>query len=1169
MNIYIPDLIPSDNNVNQKKELCDIAQKDAWHDHHSIKGLTKTDIKSGVNGYIPSPTTCGIHNDDGDEDRFMGLKLLEDPRNIALCKPSDKTIIEGYCKDLDDDIYQLENTSQYFTNWVDERYKVLYCFNQGETGQGGQGSIIQKALNKMGITQDYFFIKDTGYSSYAKDIRQTIPGEGKQKITTLLTSAGIYDPGPTNTPFTDTGVEQGFKDNLNSKFGILDFSSLQETVTEYPAWINSTTDLDKYSPSEKLLYSKYNCKMIVTTDNTSVKSQIKLANSTLYIEDVDDAEKSTIYYIDKTNSDKATSVSELVLKETYATSFKCGLFGKVALPPEYKGHRIVSSSGAKKYFSKKVGDQGQALQCLRSEINYLEYDHSSGLLNSKKSNGVHGFVSIDRCAVVAAIYYGVPIIIFNTKNGFVIYVSEKLVNQSYLKELEDKQELVDKKKIQLIVLKETLLSEMKEETFDSVSTIIESFITSFNSWNQSFNSVIIDTTQRLSRTSATLDTEYKLWLSKLYIWYQLAKLIETSFVSIQGYENLDLKPLFTQYRNTIEESTQALIDLSVDYNLDTIKAAAVYLDKNSEPDETSHAMEVEYLSDFEKGLERISTYIERLDQSLTILEDIKKKISIMEQIIKINENILSIIKMDINTFGSTEDEKIIIQIVKKLNKGMSVAISDVTTAQTIINPNAIINLLSCFGSGKKVFSIGPLYLIIEHYQYQYFWDIIKNTLTIFFSNCSKLSINANTKLQFNARLSQMNDQLENAINYKTNDTDKNTVDNALLGLKNNVCNDLKVLYTTAIDIVIGGKSEKYDKNIQKLKKYTGGIKPDKEYIQNYLEFISLLSIETLRSTDTPSIDLFNTDNKFLIEEVFKKYIQSENFQKKFFHESIQFFIDCINFNNNISYFPLYLELYNLLFLLNSFFKGEKEEDLIKYFNVLVDIIKINREKNLKTLLQENNDDIIESRFDLLEYNIIGYYNNLYLRYLKLYMFIQRERGFDQDVDHDVDHSLIEEFVKINKYNENIQEQEQEQEQEEDSIHVLVIVLNDIIEKINTNSNFKKNISNGIISVITLQFYSENVIDQVKKDSKIKYSKLYSKYLAKSSSNQRLLKTSSNQGLSITSSKSVAKSSSKSVAKSSSKSVAKPLAKTPLNTTLQYVKVYNNKSKFFFIFFVDM
>jgi hypothetical protein len=87
-------------------------------------------------------------------------------------------------------IWKLNNTAGIFTNWVDNRYDVMYCFTP-EKGQNPGVSLIQLALNSQGITEDYFVIKDTAYGNYADDIRRTGGGgvqKPDQKITTLLTS---------------------------------------------------------------------------------------------------------------------------------------------------------------------------------------------------------------------------------------------------------------------------------------------------------------------------------------------------------------------------------------------------------------------------------------------------------------------------------------------------------------------------------------------------------------------------------------------------------------------------------------------------------------------------------------------------------------------------------------------------------------------------------------------------------------------------------------------------------------------------------------------------------------------------------------------------------------------------------------------------------------------
>jgi hypothetical protein len=80
--------------------------------------------------------------------------------------------------------------------------------------------------------------------------------------------------------------------------------------------------------------------------------------------------------------------------------------------------------------SKKFGDHGQAVTACRSKLSYKRFVPTNSNNNvqiiSEESNGIHAFLSFDRVAVVSAIYYGAPIVIFTNHYGALIFLSKTL-----------------------------------------------------------------------------------------------------------------------------------------------------------------------------------------------------------------------------------------------------------------------------------------------------------------------------------------------------------------------------------------------------------------------------------------------------------------------------------------------------------------------------------------------------------------------------------------------------------------------------------------------------------------------------------------------------------------------------------------------------------------------
>ena len=68
------------------KLLCDIAQMDGWHDHHTISNLASEDIEILVSGHLPKNISdCKITFKD--ENLFLYKHLARDEKQNKWCKP--------------------------------------------------------------------------------------------------------------------------------------------------------------------------------------------------------------------------------------------------------------------------------------------------------------------------------------------------------------------------------------------------------------------------------------------------------------------------------------------------------------------------------------------------------------------------------------------------------------------------------------------------------------------------------------------------------------------------------------------------------------------------------------------------------------------------------------------------------------------------------------------------------------------------------------------------------------------------------------------------------------------------------------------------------------------------------------------------------------------------
>jgi hypothetical protein len=802
-------------------ELCGIAQMDAWHDHHNIPGLKAHAIKDGVNKYTTKPCDKPAN----DEDDFLFQKITKNKQYNKYCRVPSDIVFEvrgNILKNVQiggtdvDSVYEFMSDNilqEIFTPMVLFRYNVLYCDTKVDTGY----SKIQAALNSQGIFDDYFLIKDTAKSNYPDDLKKTgnvIVGDSlnnpNQKVTSLLTAQGIYDPGPTTTPYTPSGAEYGFKDaNTKSKFGIIDFGNSIESITEYPRWVRDEP-YKKYHKFESLLYSKYNNIMVGSTDGaeTNVKKYITETNSTFYIND-----NNNVFYVNKTNSDKATELAELVLTE------KLEKIGSHRFPPGTQfpfpeATHIITQSGGKKFFSKKVGDNSQLNKTLCPKIYYKELNVEEGreILENKVTNGIHGFVSFDRVAIVTSLFHGSPIVIFSTTNGFVIFISKNLINkisspatiyEKTYKEFETKKQKITQMYNEhqtfyaLISRLDTL-----ESTLNTNKASLIGFLNSVNiSFTEKVNAIHAVARGRSSVKSDSYDREYKLWLSKLYIYNQLGN----AFGNLKKNDVLSGNSLEQLFNDAIAIDTISdYANIKVDYD-----------DYNSRK-----------TSDVPANDNDIIINIKTINEKIIILDDNIKKFTILNNYldeIKLINNIYitEITKYKFETIlalnTNVNDEKIINKYLKEQNPQIADSISGANISAGFQNPSCASSLFSFFGS-SKIPHFGPIHEICKYYQY------IPNTIIDSYKNfLEKIKSISNVSL-YEKQLTYLRDKI-------TKDGgDSNDSDEHILNLSDETRTNISGCYNAALAIQSGGE--------QPRKK----IKIEDFNLQEYLEFNSFVCI---------------------------------------------------------------------------------------------------------------------------------------------------------------------------------------------------------------------------------------------------------------------------------------------------------------------------------------
>ena len=365
---------------------------------------------------------------------------------------------------------------------IDKATTLVNSTNPEDTSES---SLIQTLFQCLGITDDVYFIRDVGYGNFADDIYKWGKGsfsDSEQTATCLITSQGQYDPGPTVTCITDAGVRIGMghyisnssnrtirETNPKIHFGMYDPDVASERITEYPIYPilpnidGITTNRNAYLP-QSMISTKFQSFMVSDIDYNdtidgnpismgNVNTILSSSNTTLYILDptneigknsfigslgLGSSNTKNIFTIDKNTSNKATTLDS-VTKKISTNISGIGITSATNLPFDSTIYNVLyTSEEICKILSKKFGDHSQAIKTIDPTIRYIKFDcdTTNGSLTSpdfkltkETSSGVHVFVTYDRVAATSAIEYGAPIVLFNNHDGFLIYVSKKIIEK--------------------------------------------------------------------------------------------------------------------------------------------------------------------------------------------------------------------------------------------------------------------------------------------------------------------------------------------------------------------------------------------------------------------------------------------------------------------------------------------------------------------------------------------------------------------------------------------------------------------------------------------------------------------------------------------------------------------------------------------------------------------
>jgi hypothetical protein len=461
--------IPTGNKIigadgKEKDEKIDPIKIDVFVNAHLPKGLNC--YKDTAAASAVSPGTPAGTGQPSTEDNFMFRTFLkEDLRSnkdyYPKCKPNcdEGHIPTGYGDD-------------FFDKMITERYdvgKINFKTDEDKpenvcTPGGGEDiyhakdtdySVVQDFFVDQDIDEDIHIIRDVAYGNWGDDIAKW--GKGKysdnpSKIITVQTANGIFDPGPSTSFFTEAGQRCGFTDiESKSRYGLFESYddtnvnlNQNETVSRYdkldPDGGDDDDDgIDAWDRNQ-VLCTRFDCVLYGHTikldpidddiyNKKTAKKFIGSANVNFVVKDGEN-----VYIATEKNSNRAQTISELpdTNLPIKLTAKEQGSYDKRIFKTT-KLEQIIRDSGKLRIMTKKFGDHGQAVTTTREKIEYrlfepIENDTENVKITREISNGIHAFLSFDRIAVSAALYYGAPIVIYTNKYGAIIFISKQLID---------------------------------------------------------------------------------------------------------------------------------------------------------------------------------------------------------------------------------------------------------------------------------------------------------------------------------------------------------------------------------------------------------------------------------------------------------------------------------------------------------------------------------------------------------------------------------------------------------------------------------------------------------------------------------------------------------------------------------------------------------------------
>lgn len=443
---------------------CIIAKTDNHHDFGTGQRITEPEQfynNDAVLEYLPTINNCHYLN----EDNFLN-KYIWKFKSAADAKKETSKIVENIEELFNDEIIQNYEIKQIY------RPANKYSPETFDTKK----SYIHRKLDEMGIKDDIYFVSDIRHTNEFDDLLAIDNENTNRKFYWVQNAQTEFDPMGKTKDLDNKNAE-------NPKFIFCWEKYDPNNYTIYPEWSEKNKEKITDENKEIMFYSNRRIYMAMQPNDKKSKDIYDNYKSSILIT----YPKSKNYaYADK---EMATVSSHLIKSNTNNQEYNnyqnnCNQFKKILLE-FYKNNlnhiehnRIADFNNSNKYLSKRLGDAGEALSCLKNKVIFQKYVNKK--VEEFESTNLFAFITWDRVCLANSLIYKVPILVCSLEDSILLFVRKDLLNPKELLDQHYNNNSIEKY-IQKITNKfignDTLINNYN--TFQSNIEKLNNFITNF------------------------------------------------------------------------------------------------------------------------------------------------------------------------------------------------------------------------------------------------------------------------------------------------------------------------------------------------------------------------------------------------------------------------------------------------------------------------------------------------------------------------------------------------------------------------------------------------------------------------------------------------------------------------------------------------------------------